>query len=174
MNRTRLAVLLVIIALVTTVSLARGPNGLAELIPLKADGVGTETSATSFPTVSTAGTVRGEPFGTASFTTTYNTNAATAESNGTGGQCTRGTGPITLTTSDGSTLTLWQVVTDACAATAAGIDPASQTLNGAYIITGGTGRFQGATGTGNVVQGIYGQFAGSPAFLHIDGNLQRP
>ncbi len=46
-------------------------------------------------------------------------------------------------------------------------DPARLTDSGTFLIVEGTGRFAGASGTGNVVTG----FDRGQAKIHIDGNI---
>jgi hypothetical protein len=85
--------------------------------------------------------------------------------------CILQTSSETLTTHDGSTITL---KTDGitCDSVSAGrsIRPTG------YQITGGTGRFAGATGAGSLVVSLAGAtFNNSSHFLiHIDGNIQLP
>ncbi len=170
MKRAQL-VMLMILALVPVLAVAQGGQ-VSGLIVFKAEGVGTMTVTNVGQGVATSGTLRGDPIGFAEYTSVYSTDAI-AETNGTGGICTRGTGPVVITTADGSTLDLRQVAFG-CATSAPQNPNNWQTSNGTYLVTGGTGRFQGATGAGTIVLGIYGNNAGSPAFVHIDGNIRLP
>ncbi len=131
---------------------------------LKADGVGKTTSDPG-PTHITEGVVKGDVFGIARFEASFNNSHSwwSYTENGSGGTCVRGSGSVVLRTPDGSKIVMQQ----------AGLscNPAENPTNlldaGTYLIVGGTGRFSGATGTGNVVTG----FKNGYASIHLDGNI---
>jgi len=87
--------------------------------------------------------------------------------NGQGGNCSTTSGNITITAADGSTIQMQH------AGTSCNTGPG--TVGGAvnvvgYVITGGTGRFSNASGTGNVVEGAVNA-AGGVTYIHFDGNI---
>jgi hypothetical protein len=128
---------------------------------LNVNGVGTATG--SGLTHTSVGVVKGTVFGAAKFTASLSDDRWSLSGNGSGGACVRGSGSIVLSTPDGSTLTMQQ----------AGLscnpwkDPNNLIDNAAYLIVGGTGRFSGAAGTGNVVTGIMS----GQTCIHFDGNI---
>lgn len=80
------------------------------------------------------------------------------------GSCALDSGTDTIQTPDGSTLTL-KSHGMICFETTAGF----AVRHNAYLIEGGTGRFAGATGTGNIVVSSENPI-GLP-MIHIDGNI---
>jgi hypothetical protein len=142
-------------------------NQLAGLTNLSAEGVGTYVS--NAPVQVSSGSAKGEPFGVATYVTTWNAALDSATTNGSGGNCIRGSGNVTLTTPNGDTLTLQYGSLECDTGSVIG----QFAVQGAYRITSGTGRFTGATGTGNIVWAVYNNIPGSPASLHIDGNIRR-
>ncbi len=138
---------------------------LERLKVLKADGVGKSTSG-SVPSMHIAeGVVKGNVFGIARFKATFNNSNSwwSYTENGSRGTCVRGSGPVFLTTPDGSTIEMQQAGLSCNPAA----DPTNLLDAGTYLIVGGTGRFSGATGTGNVVTG----FKNGQASIHLDGNI---
>lgn len=172
MRKLTITVLCLSFAIPLAMVLASPQHGRGALNDLKffrADGVGVTTLCAG-NICNTSGTAKGEPFGTAKYETTTNFDVTSAGPNSTPpttGLCfTRASGTITLTTPSGDTITMVQA-TNYCNPSA---DTTSTVQNGVYLITGGTGRFVGVSGTGNVAIGI----AGGPAYLHIDGNINFP
>jgi len=134
-----------------------------DLKAFRADGMGKMTGEPS-PEVHTAeGVVKGDLFGIATFKASFNNDPYTFSGNAAGGACVRGSGTIVLTTRHGSTITMEQAGLSCDTSD----DPSRITDTCAYLIVGGTGRFEGATGTGNVVTG----FDKSQSVLHFDGNI---
>lgn len=83
---------------------------------------------------------------------------------GSGGQCRLDDATDVITAADGSTLTLnshGMICTEPT--------PGFAVRHNAYLIEGGTGRFQGTTGTGNIVHSTENPI-GLP-LIHIDGNI---
>ncbi len=142
-------------------------NQLSGLSGLSAEGAG--TFVTLSPSQVTSGTAKGEPFGVATYQTTWNPAFDSVSTNGSGGNCIRGSGNVILTTPNGDTITLEYASTECDTGGVIG----HVAVRGAYLVTSGTGRFSGATGGGNVVWATYSNTPGSPAFLHIDGNIKR-
>lgn len=140
------------------------PSVLNGLTHFKADGVGTGVPGI---VSSSAGTAKGEPFGIATYTTSFTVDFSSTGPNGTpGGTCqTRASGTITLTTPSGDSIYLQQAGSH-CQTS----NDNNRVDTAGYVITGGTGRFVNASGTGNAFT-AYTSLDG-PTFLHIEGNIQ--
>jgi hypothetical protein len=136
------------------------PNQLAGLTNLSAEGAGIYVNNSPGPQV-TSGSAKGEPFGVATYVTNWNAALDSISTNGSGGNCLRGSGTVTLTTPNGDTLTLEYGSLECDTGSVIG----RFAVQGGYRITSGTGRFTGATGTGNIVWAVYNNTPGSPAFL---------
>jgi hypothetical protein len=140
-------------------------KGLNSLTNFTADGVGT-----GLPGVvsSSGGTAKSEPFGVVMYTTSFTVDLSSSGPNGTGGDAeTRGSGNITLTTREGDSIFMEQTGSHGqTSTTQTRVDTAG------YVITGGTGRFSNATGTGNAVTAYTSFPAIGPTILHIEGNIQ--
>jgi hypothetical protein len=127
--------------------------------PFKSSGSGTEMSLSAAGcqftlagcTVQSTGTATSSHLGTGPYTSTLTVFWAAATPNGAGGFCAPASGPATLTAANGDTLTM-QVTGTVCevGATSANVP---HTFTGTYTITGGTGRFAGATGSGTSTGG---------------------
>jgi hypothetical protein len=81
------------------------PNVLERLTVIEGNGSGT---GGGFVTNFASGTIKGEPFGIATFSARWQAAVETVSSNGGSGKCFRGTGEVVLTTPSGDTLTLSQ------------------------------------------------------------------
>jgi hypothetical protein len=139
------------------------PSVLEGLKVLKGDGVGKLATSPSPLTHVSLGVVKGDIFGVANFKASFSVEPWSGSGNGSGGGCIRGSGPIVLTTRSGSVITMQQ----AGLSCDTGADPNILTDNGTYLIVEGTGRFSGATGTGNVVTG----FKNGQVGIHFDGGI---
>lgn len=113
-----------------------------------------------------SGTVKGEPFGTATYTTTWNNSPDSHSGNGSGGHCARGSGTVVLTMPNGDQLTLSQSGLSCEIGAGPGFED-----DGTFLITAATGRFTGYTGAGSVITGVY---PNGLAFLHMGGSVKRP
>lgn len=141
----------------------------SHLIKLELEGSATNGTSTAAGATATFTVKGGEDVGhgTAVFTAT---NAQFLGGNGAGsGSCSLENGSLVLTLDDpGSTITMHHLGI-ACSDN----NLSFVTWNLTYFITGGTGRFAGATGTGNLVVGMGPGVQGSiPALLHVDGNAK--
>jgi hypothetical protein len=112
------------------------------------------------------GTLRGNEIGNATITDTGYAGSAVGSTGNPPDSCFLGGGVATITTKDGSALTLARQGM-LCNISGEGIT-GGVTANHVYIITGGTGRFAGASGNGNYTFG----FNNGVLLLHIDGNIQ--
>jgi hypothetical protein len=135
--------------------------GLTELRD-EGSGVGGFVDNSNF----SSGTVKGEPFGIATYTTTWSNSLDSLSGNGSGGVCERGSGTVVLTTPSGDQLTLSQSGLSCTIQIGPGFED-----DGTFLITAATGRFTGYTGAGSVVTGVY---PNGLAFLHIGGSVKRP
>lgn len=88
-------------------------------------------------------------------------------SDASGSRCAEDSATDTVTAADGSTITVQSHGMICFEAT-----PGFAVRHNAYLIEGGTGRFQGATGTGNIVVSSENPI-GLP-LVHIDGNINIP
>ncbi len=150
--------LALVVALVTLIGtshvFADGASGHA--VPFSSSGSGTETSLSASGcqftaagcTVQTNGTQTSSHLGTGPYQTTLTVDWAAATSNGQGGFCAPASGPSILTAANGDTLTLSNTGI-VCEVGATG-NNVPHSYNGTYTITGGTGRFTDATGSGRV------------------------
>lgn len=127
-------------------------------IPFIATGSGTQTNqspadcqstGTRDCTLQTTGMFSGFPIIKGTYMTTLTVHWGTSTPNGSGGSCAPADGPTTLTALDGDQLTL-QNTGNYCE-----IGPTGPSVphryTGTYTITGGTGRFANAAGTGTVI-----------------------
>jgi hypothetical protein len=116
---------------------------------------------------STVAACEGKPIGTAQLTEVLFTFGTFLGGDGSGGGCFLDSSTDTLTTPDGSTITFkthGMICTESV--------PGFAVRHNSYLIEGGTGRFQGVTGTGNFVLSSENPI-GSP-LVHIDGNINFP
>lgn len=117
-------------------------------------GSGTETSLSppgcqftlAGCTVQTNGTATSTHLGSGPYVSSLTVDWAGAYSNGAGGFCAPASGTSTLTAANGDTLTLSNTGT-VCEVGATGAN-VPHTFKGNFTITGGTGRFAGAGGSG--------------------------
>lgn len=127
-------------------------------ITFLAAGAGSETnlSAADCQTTGTrdcilqmTGTLTGFPVIRGTYTTMLTVHWGSSTPNGSGGFCAPADGPTTLTALDGDQLMLQNT------GTFCEIGPTGPTVphryTGTYTITGGTGRFASATGTGTMI-----------------------
>jgi hypothetical protein len=160
------ALLIVILALATAATRVKGGSSGGELEKFQANG----TAALSASGSSLNGTIRGNEIGTAMIADNgYSGSSLGITGNGPDA-CVLGGGVVTITAADGSTLNLVRQGTD-CDISGPGITGgATATGNHVYIITGGTGRFAKAIGSGNYTFSI----DNGVVLIHIDGNIQAP
>ena len=88
-------------------------------------------------------------------------------SDASGTHCAQDSATDTIAAADGSTIILQSHGMICAEAT-----PGFAVRHNAYLIEGGTGRFQGATGTGNIIVSSENPI-GLP-LVHIDGNINLP
>ena len=146
------------ISLNAGVALAQGNTSL----PFHSSGTGSESSLSALGcqftvagcTVESNGTGTSSHLGKDTYVSDLTVNWAAASSNGNGGYCAPASGPSTITAANGDTLTL-QNTGAVCEVGATG-SSVPHTFTGTYTITGGTGRFQGATGSGTETGGDNG------------------
>ena len=106
--------------------------------------------------------------GTAAVSLTF-TNGRLLGQNGSGsGTCSLENGTLQLATSTG-TITMSQV--GMSCNDAGGGTP--NTLNATYLVTQGTGVFQGVTGTGNLVAGFSSSTGTATGLMRLDGVLKQ-
>lgn len=142
--------------------------------PFSSSGSGTETSlsasgcqfTTSGCTVQSTGTANSSHLGSGSYVSTLTVNWAQATSNGAGGFCAPADGPSTLTAANGDTLSLSNNGT-VCEVGATGAN-VPHTFVGKVTITGGTGRFAHASGSGTETGGDDG--AGNSSYT-LSGSI---
>jgi hypothetical protein len=112
-------------------------------------------------TVSSGGTITGTPIQQGTYTSTLTIDYASASSNGQGGFCAPASGTATLFGPNGS-------ITKNESGTVCEVGPTGNnvehTFNGTYTITGGTGAYAGASGSGSVTSD---QAAGDPLVAPI-------
>jgi hypothetical protein len=83
--------------------------------------------------------------------------------------CNTNSGTMTLSGANGDSISL------ALHGTGCFTSPTTQTIVGSYIVTGGTGRFRGASGSGtHTVHSDVTNPAAPTAFVNIDGTLSAP
>lgn len=147
-------IVLPVVALALTVTTAMAHAGSTR--PFRSAGSGTEQSlsapgcqnvGTHDCTVQTTGTATSTHLGTGPYVSTLTVHWGQAYSNGAGGYCAPADGPSTLTAANGDTLSLWNAGT-VCEVGATGLYIPHTFSNATYKITGGTGRFAGASGSG--------------------------
>ena len=145
-------------------------------VPFKSSGSGTETSLSAAGcqftsagcTVESDGTAISTHLGKGPYVSTLTIDWSAATSNGAGGFCAPASGSSTLTAANGDTLTFTDTGT-VCEVGATGLDVA-HTFSGTYAITGGTGHFAGAGGSGTITGGDDG--AGRSSFS-ANGTVSR-
>ncbi len=137
---------------------------LEGLVRIQVEGTGTGSTNAS------SGVGKGHPTGIVTYTASFKNANDSLTSNGIGGQCIRGAGTVTLTTKNGTVLSLEQAGLN-CNPDAGG-GGSDAVVNGAFVVnpTLSTGRYAGATGAGSVVTGQVG--ATGQAFLTIDGTIK--
>jgi hypothetical protein len=158
-----LGLLVVVLALATAATRVKGDGATPGLERFHADGVGVLTSPTSL-----GGTIKGNEIGTAAIADQGYGGSGLGSTGNPPDSCLLGGGVITITAADGSTLNMARSGID-CDISGPGIT-GGNTGNHTYIITGGTGRFAGASGGGNYVFTINN----GVVQFHIDGNIQAP
>jgi hypothetical protein len=154
-------VLVAAFGVATAATLVKGDSS-GGLIKFQADG----TAAISSSGAGYTGTINGNEIGSAKITdNSYALSSLGVTGNGPD-DCFLGGGVITITTQSGSSLNLVRsgIV---CAISGTGITN-GDTSNTVYMITGGTGRFAGASGGGNFTVTINNNIG----LIHIDGNIQ--
>ena len=158
------ALLIIVLALATVATRVKGDSATPALEKFQADG----TAAVSPDGNSSAGTMKGNEIGTATITDTGYAGSGLGSTGNPPDFCSLGGGVVTITTKDGSTLNLARQGT-LCTISGDGITD-GVIGNEVYLITGGTGRFAGATGGGNYTFSINN----GVVRFHIDGNIQAP
>ena len=154
----------VVLSLAIAATRVKGDSATPALERFQADG----TAALDASGTSLGGTIKGNEIGTATIADTgYAGSFLGITGNGSDG-CVLGGGNIIITTNDGSTLNMVRSGTD-CNISGPGVT-GGNSGNHVYIITGGTGRFAGAMGSGNYTFGINN----GVVLIHIDGNIQAP
>jgi hypothetical protein len=152
-------VLVVAFALATAATLVKGDSS-GGLRKFQAEGTAALNGG------SYTGTINGDEIGSAKITDNgYALSSLGATGNGPD-FCVLGGGVITITTGSGSSLNLVRSGID-CTISGTGITD-GDTANHVYLITGGTGRFAGASGGGNFTFTINNNVV----LIHIDGNIQ--
>jgi hypothetical protein len=159
-----LAALVVVAALATAATRVKGDSATPRLEKFQADGTGTLDASG----VSLTATIKGNEVGTAALSDSGFAESFLGFTGNGGDNCFLGGGNITVTAADGSVLNMSRSGID-CTVSGTGFTNAASG-NHAYIISGGTGRFAGATGGGNYVFTIND----GKVTIHIDGNIQAP
>ncbi len=113
---------------------------------LSADGCQFTAEGCSMSLVGTAETSR---LGMSQLNSSLTINWAQATSNGEGGYCAPATGTATLTAANRKGTVNLNVNGTVCEVGATAVN-AAHTLTGTYTVTGGTGKFTSATGTGTL------------------------
>jgi hypothetical protein len=158
------ALLIIVLALATVATRVKGDSATPALERFQADG----TAALSASGTSATGTIKGNEIGSATITDNgYAGSFLGITGNGPDG-CVLGGGVITVTAADASTLNMARSGID-CDISGPGIT-GGNTGNHVYVITGGTGRFAGASGGGNYTFTLNN----GVLLIHIDGNIQAP
>jgi hypothetical protein len=156
--------LIIVLALATVATRVKGDSATPALKKFQADG----TVTLSASGASATGTIKGNKIGTATITDTGYAQSFLGFTGNAGDACVLGGGVITITAADGSTLNMARQGID-CDLSGPGIT-GGNAGNHVYVITGGTGRFAGAMGTGNYTFGLNN----GVDLIHIDGNIQAP
>jgi hypothetical protein len=156
-----LPVILVALVLIVSLSLGKAFAGGNNTHRFSSSGTGAETSLSPSGcqntgihdcTVQTNGTATSSQMGTGPYTTTLTVHWGQAYSNGNGGFCAPADGPSTLTAANGTNQLYFNNSGTVCEVGATGTY-VPHTFSGTYTITGGTGKFAGATGQGTVTGG---------------------
>jgi hypothetical protein len=155
------ASLVVVLALATVATRVKGDSASPALERFQADGI-----AAPINFADSAGTIKGNEIGTATITDNGYASSFLGFTGNAGDDCFLGGGVITITTKDGSTLNLVRSGVD-CNISGPGLN-GGNTGNHVFIITGGTGRFAEATGSGNYTFALNN----GVVLIHIDGNIQ--
>ena len=129
-------------------------------VPFKSAGFGTETSLSASGcqftaagcTVESNGTAISSYMGTGPYVSTLTVDWAAATSNGDGGYCAPASGTQGMI-SGANGDTLYQSETGTVCEVGASSLTAPHTFSGTFTITGGTGRFAAASGSGTVTGG---------------------
>jgi len=158
------ALLIVVLALATVATRVKGDSATPALERFQADG----TAAVSPDGASSTGTIKGNEIGTATVTDNGYSGSGLGSTGNPPDFCFLGGGVAIITTQNGNTLSLARQGT-LCTFSGDGITD-GVTGNQVYLITGGTGRFAGATGGGNYTFSINN----GVVRFHIDGNIQAP
>jgi hypothetical protein len=152
--------LVVVLALASTATLVKGDSS-GELRKFQAEG----TAAIS-NNCCLIGTIKGNEIGTAKITDDGYASSFLGSTGNGPDDCALGGGVITITTENGSNLNLVRSGID-CNISGTGIT-GGNTGNHVYMITGGTGRFAGASGGGNYTFTLNNNVV----LIHINGNIQ--
>jgi hypothetical protein len=153
--------LVVVFALATAATLVKGDSS-GGLRKFQAEGTMLQFGSGCCST----GTINGNEIGSATIADNgYALSSLGATGNGPD-ECFLGGGVITITTKSGSSLNLVRSGIDCLISGTAIINGA--TGNHVYLITGGTGRFAGASGGGNYTFTVNNNVI----LIHIDGNIQ--
>jgi hypothetical protein len=155
------ALLVVVLTLATAATRVKGDSATPALERFQADG-----TATPLNSADSAGTIKGNEIGTAMITDNGYAQSFLGFTGNGGDNCFLGGGVITITTKDGSTLNMARSGVD-CNISGPGLN-GGNTGNHVFIITGGTGRFAGATGSGNYTFALNN----GVVLIHIDGNIK--
>jgi hypothetical protein len=158
------ALLVVVLALATAATRVKGGGSSDGLERFQADG----TAAINASDTGYTGTIKGNEIGTAKITDNGYAGSFLGVTGNGPDACVLGGGVITITAADGSTLNMARSGVD-CNISGPGIT-GGNTGNHIYTITGGTGRFDGAIGSGNYTFGLNS----GVVLVHIDGNIQAP
>jgi hypothetical protein len=157
-----IAVSVGLITLATAATRVKGGGSSPDLDRFQADGIATlNISQTGY-----SGTIKGNQIGIAKLTDDGYAHSSVGFTGNGGDDCFLGGGVITITTADGSSLDMARSGLD-CNISGSGLN-GGNSGNHVYIITGGTGRFAGASGTGNYVFGMNNGIV----LVHIDGNIE--
>jgi hypothetical protein len=158
------ALLVVVLALATAATRVKGDSSNKGLERFQADGAATVSADGN----SSTGTIKGNEIGTATITDNGYAGSNLGSTGNPPDFCFLGGGVASITTKDGSILSLARQGT-LCIISGDGIT-GGVTGSQVYAITGGTGRFAGAIGGGNYTFSInHGE-----VLFHIDGNIQAP
>ena len=158
------ALLIIVLALATVATRVKGDSSRGGLERFQADA----TAALNASDTGSTGTIKGNEIGTATIADQGYAQSFLGFTGNAGDACVLGGGVITITTQDGSTLNLVRSGID-CDISGPGLI-GGNSGNHVYIITGGTGRFAGATGNGNYTFSVNNRVV----LIHIDGNIQVP
>jgi hypothetical protein len=156
------ALLVVVLALATAATRVKGDSSGGGLERFQADGI----AALNASNTGSTGTIKGNEIGTATIADAGYAQSFLGFTGNAGDACVLGGGIITITTKDGSTLNMARSGMD-CDISGPGLI-GGNTGNHVYVITGGTGRFAGATGNGNYTFSVNN----GVVLIHINGNIQ--